>query len=112
MRNTKPYDDFIAERLKDPQDAVEYLNMAMENEDPRVFLLALRHVAKTQAGGMSRICKDAQLNRESLYKTLKKAGPRFENFKALIEALGFRITIELPKNKITKNRKRKKSVAA
>jgi probable addiction module antidote protein len=112
MRNTKPYDDFIVERLKDPQDAVEYLNMAMEDEDPRVFLLALRQVAKTHAGGVSRICKDAQLNRESLYKTLKKAGPRFENFKALIKALGFRITIELPKNKITKSRKRKKRVAA
>ena len=52
MRNTKPYDDFIVERLKDPQDAVEYLNMAMEDEDPRVFLLALRQVAKTQAGGV------------------------------------------------------------
>ncbi len=112
MKTIKPYDDFIAERLKDPQDAVEYLNMAMEDEDPRVFLLALRHVAKTQAGGISRICKDAKLNRESLYKTLKKAGPRFENFKALIEALGFRITIELPKNKTTKSRKRKRNVAA
>lgn len=112
MKKTKPCDEFIAERLQDPQDAVEYLNMAMEDVDPRVFLLALRHVAKAQEGGVARICKDARLNRESLYKTLKKAGPRFENFKALIEALGFRIAIELPKNKTIKNRKRKKSTAA
>lgn len=110
MKSTKPYEEFIVERLKDPVDAVEYLNTAMEDEDPRVFLLALKHVAKAQKGGLAQVCKAAHLNRESLYKTLKNAGPRFENFKVLIEALGFKITIELPKT--TKSRKGKRSAAA
>ncbi|MBI5428031.1 MAG: putative addiction module antidote protein [Nitrospinae bacterium] len=112
MRSSKPYEEFIVERLKDPKDAAEYLNTAMEDDAPRVFLLALKHVAKAQEGGMARICKEARLNRESLYKTLKKAGPRFENFKALVEALGFRISIDLPKSKPAKSRKGKKFAAA
>lgn len=99
MKKTKPYEEFITERLQNPRSAAEYLNTALEDDDPRVFLLALQHVAKAQQGGMSRICKEARLNRESLYKTLKKAGPRFENFKTLIETLGFKISIEIPKKK-------------
>src|ERR1022692_4294045 len=37
-----------------------------EEDDPRVFLLALRNVA--QARGMSKLAAKSSLNRESLYK--------------------------------------------
>lgn len=53
MKKTKPYEGFLNEYLADPKDAVEYLNTAMEDEDPRVFLLALKHVAKAREGGVA-----------------------------------------------------------
>jgi len=37
MKKTKPYEEFLDDYLADPKDAVEYLNTAMEDEDPRVF---------------------------------------------------------------------------
>ena len=79
----------------------------MEDEDPRVFLLALKHVAKPREGGVAKVCQEANLNRESLYQTLKRTGPRFENLKALIKALGFKLAVELPEGKTKKKRKSK-----
>jgi len=105
MKKTKPYEEFLDEYLADPKDAVEYLNTAMEDKDPRVFLLALKHVAKAREGGVAKVCQEANLNRESLYKTLKKAGPRFENLKALIQALGFKLAVALPEEGARKKRK-------
>jgi probable addiction module antidote protein len=99
MKKSKPYEEFLDEYLADPADAVEYLNTAMEDEDPRVFLLALKHIAKAREGGVTKVCQTANLNRESLYKTLKNSGPRFENLKALIQALGFKLVLEIPETK-------------
>lgn len=107
---TGSLDDFLSRYLKDPGDAAAYLNDALSDEDPKIFLSALKDVAKAQEGGLSRVCEQANLSRESLYNTLKKAGPRFENFKALIEALGLRIHIGLPLK--TKPGRKKKSKTA
>jgi len=70
----------------------------------------LKHVAKAREGGVAKVCREANLNRESLYKTLKKAGPRYENLKALIQALGFKLAVELPENKTRKKRKSRTAV--
>jgi DNA-binding phage protein len=42
------------------------LNAAPEENDQKVFLLALRDI--TEARGFSRLAQDASLNRENLYR--------------------------------------------
>jgi probable addiction module antidote protein len=88
-----PYDDYLIERLKDRRSAEAYLKASLEEDDPRVFLLALRDVA--QARGIGKVAAKSKLNRESLYKMLSKRGnPSLQSLGALLSSLGFRLTVE------------------
>lgn len=51
MPTSVPYDDYLIEALKNQRRAKAYLNAALEDGNPRVFLMALRNVA--QARGCS-----------------------------------------------------------
>lgn len=65
----------------------EYLNAALEDENPNVFLQAIADVAK--ARGMTRLARDTGLGRESLYKALAPgAKPRYDTVIKLVRALG------------------------
>jgi len=48
MPRTKSYKTDLLESFKDPQEAAEYLNAALADGDPDVFLLALRDVAEAE----------------------------------------------------------------
>src|SRR5258708_38006019 len=92
MARSVPYDDYLIESLKDRRRAEAYLKAALEETDPRVFLLALRNVV--QARGVSKVAAKSKLNRESLYKMLSKRGnPSLQSLSALLSGLGFRLTI-------------------
>jgi probable addiction module antidote protein len=70
-------------------DAVvsEYLNAALEDENPDVFLQAIADVAK--ARGITQLARDTGLGRESLYKALAPgAKPRYDTVLKLMRALG------------------------
>jgi probable addiction module antidote protein len=91
---TKNYRDSLLESLQDPAEAAAYLDAALDDEDSRVFLLALRDVA--EARGISRVAAEADLNRESLYRMLSEEGnPRLSSLDALLHALGLRLAIEV-----------------
>ncbi len=45
ISKTISYEEHLFERLKNPKEAAAYLNAALEDEDPRVFLVALKDVA-------------------------------------------------------------------
>jgi len=45
MNKTINYQDHLIERLKNPNEATAYLNAALEDQDLRVFLMALNDVA-------------------------------------------------------------------
>ncbi len=45
MPRSKSYQSDLINALKDPLEAQEYLNAALEDGNPEVFLLALRDVA-------------------------------------------------------------------
>jgi probable addiction module antidote protein len=78
----------------DPREAEGYLKAALEDEDPRVFLLALRNVAEAR-GGMSKVAAASKLNRESLYRMLSENGnPSLQSLRALLSSLGFRLAVE------------------
>ena len=98
MVTTKSYKEHLLKQLSDPEEAAEYLNAALHDEDPHVFLLALRDLAEAR-GGMSQLAEHSNLNRENLYRTLSlKGNPRFFNLLAVLEACGVELTIH-PKAK-------------
>lgn len=98
MTSSKPYQPELIKILNDPRLAVEYLNAALEEDDPEVFLLALRNVTEAH-GGMAQLAEKAKLNRESLYKMLSKRGnPELRSLDALLHALGFRLAVAMEGN--------------
>lgn len=95
MPRSVSYDDYLIRSLKNPKRAAAYLNAALEDEDPRVFLLALRYVAEAR-GGMGAAAAKSSLNRESLYRMLSKKGnPSLQSLGALLSSLGFRLAVDL-----------------
>ncbi len=97
MTKTKSYQAELIESLRDSREAAEYLNAALEEEDPELFLLALRNVAEAQ-GGMAQLAAKAKLNRESLYKMLSERGnPEFRSLDAMLHALGLRLAVIISK---------------
>lgn len=72
-----------------------YLEAAMEDQNPDVFLAALADVAK--ARGIAQLAKDTGLGRESLYKSLAPgAKPRFETIMKITKSLGIPLRIQAP----------------
>lgn len=49
-RKLRNYQEKLLEDLRDPELAIHYLNEALADEDPRVFLLALKNVQEAQGG--------------------------------------------------------------
>lgn len=89
------YKDDLIQRLKDPEYAIEYLKCCIEDEDPSVFLLALKYVAEAQIGGLAKLSLKTKLNREHLYRILSNKGnPEFHTLMTLLRALGLQFDIK------------------
>lgn len=85
MTTIAPFD--IADYLDNDEVITEYLNAALEDPDPAMFLVALGNVARAQ--GMTKLAKDSGLGRESLYKALAPgAKPRYDTIYRIVRALG------------------------
>jgi DNA-binding phage protein len=52
MSRSRSYKQSLFKALQDPQEAKEYLNAALEDPSPQVFILALRHVAEANKEGL------------------------------------------------------------
>ncbi len=88
------YADFMAEQLKDRAFAAIYLTDALEENEPELLLIALRHVVAAN-GGMKKLSAKTKLSRESLYKMLSKKGnPGIYSLQAIFNALGFQICVQ------------------
>lgn len=89
MTKFVPFD--AADYLTDGETIAEYLNAALEDPNPDLFLVAVRDVAR--AHGMTQLAKDAGLGRESLYKALTPgAKPRYDTVVKIMHALGVKLT--------------------
>lgn len=85
MTQLKPFD--AADFLDSEEAIAEYLNAALEDENPDVFLIAMGDVAR--ARGMTKLAQDAGMGRESLYKALTPgAKPRYDTVLKVMRALG------------------------
>jgi len=51
-RTARAYTEHLDGVLRDDAEAVAYLSAALEEDEPRVFLLALRDVARAREGGL------------------------------------------------------------
>ncbi len=93
MKKLRNYKDHLHKRLQNPKAAAAYLNAALEDEDPQVFLIALKDIADAN-GGISKLANETDLNRESLYRTLStKGNPRFNSLVAILHACNLNIAI-------------------
>ena len=89
----------LLESLQNPEDAAQYLNACLDDEDARVFLMALRDVADAH-GGIRAVSRNTQLNRESLYRMLSKSGnPSLKTLAAVLQTWSLRLAVQsaLPK---------------
>ena len=103
---TEPYRESLLESLRNPDEAAQYLNACLEEEDANVFLLALRDVAEAH-GGIRALSRTAHLNRESLYRMLSKSGnPSLASLALVLKACGMRLAVQS-----TQMRKRKRRIA-
>lgn len=93
MSKAVPFKEYLLERLKDKEFSAEYLNEALNDEDPSVFLLALKDVIEAQ-GGIGNFAKKSDLNRENLYKILSEKGnPFLASIIKLLDAAGFNLGV-------------------
>jgi probable addiction module antidote protein len=84
---------YVSDYLDSDEAMIEFLAIAMEDENPDVFIGALGAVAK--ARGMSHIADASGLGRESLYKALRPGSKlRYETVQKVLHALGFRLAVE------------------
>ncbi|MGP5465220.1 addiction module antidote protein [Pseudomonas helleri] len=91
MSQLKPFD--ASEYLTNEETITEFLTASLEDPNPDVFLQALQEVAK--ARGMSKLARDAGMNRESLYKALAPgAKPRYDTVLKVMNALGVKLTAQ------------------
>ncbi len=94
MAKSRDYQKSLLEALKDPNETVEYLNAALEDGEPEVFLLALRDVVDSY-GGMGKLAASTSLNRENLYRMLSTRGnPEFFSLSTVLDTIGLRLAVE------------------
>lgn len=94
----RDYHEKQMEDLQNPKLAIAYLNAALMDEDPRVFLLALKDVCEAQNIDMTELAKKTQLSRENLYRILSpKGNPKLSSIKPLLNAVGFSLAVQTTK---------------
>lgn len=100
MARIRNYQETLKNNLANPRHAAAYLNAALEDDDPGVFLLALKDVADIH-GGVGRLAGLANLNRESMYRMLSGEGnPRISSLNAILHGLGLRLSVT-PMRRVT-----------
>ena len=79
--------------LTTPEDIAAYLNTVLEEDDPKLLMLALRNVADAK-GGISVLAEQTGLNRESLYKTLSgNRNPGIATINTILHAFKLRLSV-------------------
>lgn len=94
MTPDRDHDDASAEMFrKDPELAVDYLNDVLKDGDEGELLIALRTLSKAY-GGVQAVAKRADLNANTLYRTLSaKGNPELRTLSALLKTMGMRLAV-------------------
>ena len=88
---TKPFD--AAEVLDTDEAIEEFLNAALETNDPAFIAEALGTIAR--ARNMSALAKEVGMSRAALYKALSGEGnPEFATILKVAKALGLKLSVK------------------
>lgn len=92
------FSDYLKETLSNDIEAQSYLNIALEqlfiDHNKDLFLVALRRVIEAQ-GGITKISKETNINRQHIYKMLSNKGnPTLDKMGSLLAAVGFKLKVE------------------
>lgn len=91
----REFNEYLIEKLRDPELALAYINEAFHDEDQRVFLLALKNVLEAQGGDMTAVAEEASLSRQNLYKVLSEKGnPKLHSLRSILHVLGYELAIQ------------------
>ena len=101
MANNKrliSWDDYMTATLQDSNEAIAYLELALEeyqkDGDTSALMHAIQRVAESR-GGISKLAKETQLNRQNLYRIFSnKISPRFDTLSKILRALGITISFK------------------
>lgn len=94
-RKHQDFKEYLLERLQDPDLAIAYLNEALNDEDQRIFLIALKNVLEAQGGDMTALAQKASLNRQNLHRMLSKTGnPKLTSIRSVLHSLGLELAIQ------------------
>ena len=86
------YAAWLAESLKDPEEAAAYGEAVLELDDPAALLVALRQVAK--AHGMAEVARRADVGEKSLFRALSENGnPTISTLHKVLHAVGLRLSV-------------------
>ncbi len=87
------FDAILKKDLKDPREAIAFLNAALEENHDETFLLALHYVTEA-LGGMSRVARLSKIHRVTLHRILSRHGnPKLKNLTAILHALHLKLSI-------------------
>ena len=93
-RSGRYKEDFLYPLLQNPKEAAAYLNECLDDDDPAIFLIALRDVIKAN-GGMTKLADNIERNRESLYRSFSINGnPGINTLIDTLDTYGLGIKIE------------------
>ncbi|MCG9131407.1 transcriptional regulator [Candidatus Poribacteria bacterium] len=98
MREMGNWREYLMERLADPENAMNYLDVSLEeyqmDGDTDFFLIGLQNVVEAQ-GGVSTFAERIGLEQETLFELLSNgAAPRIDTFNTIVKALGCRLSIK------------------
>lgn len=92
QKKYRNYEESLFESLKNHDEAIAYLNAALQDDDQRVFLLALKDVFTAQNIDISAFAQESNITRQNIYRILSSKGnPRWENLSSLLDVLGLQI---------------------
>ncbi len=93
MNKTKTYK--TSDYLKTNEERAAYIEAAIEEQDDRFLLVALREVIDS-LGGIGQLAKNTGLARESLYRSLSENGnPRYSTITKVLYDMGLRLTVSV-----------------
>ncbi|MGL6341825.1 MAG: DNA-binding protein [Waterburya sp.] len=95
MTRTRSYKDDLLKALTDSVEAREYLNAALEDENPEIFLLALQDVVEANSI-MSELARDNNRENQILSEIISEKGnPQLNSVRSLLNQIGLKLAIEL-----------------
>lgn len=92
---SESYDNLLAPYLQDDDWAMGYLNEALNDDDPRVALVALRNIIKARGLRMADLAEQSDASRRGLYDALSADGnPGWGTMTRVLKALGLRFSVQ------------------